>query len=229
VLTHFFVAGIAGLGQHSAPGAAERALAAGDAGTRPCARRARHLCAGCFDRDCHPCSCQEINAEGDSGAPGRQIVREAAARGVEAGRFVFSPPVPHPQHLARAALADLVLDTLNYNAHTTATDALWSGVSTDCAHAYLSSPHWPATAAGVKHLMPGAGPTRIYVLSICWCHQPLENRRSQVPLLTVAASDKMQSRVAAGLTTAAGFPEAVVHSLRQCRLRDISMAIGTLD
>ena len=36
-----------------------------------------------------------------------------------------------------------------------------------------------------------------------------------MPLITVAASDKMQSRVAAGLTTAAGFPELVVHSLQQ--------------
>lgn len=57
-----------------------------------------------------------------------QIVREAAARGVPPGRIIFSTPIPHPQHLARAALADVFLDTLNYNAHTTATDALWTGV-----------------------------------------------------------------------------------------------------
>jgi predicted O-linked N-acetylglucosamine transferase (SPINDLY family) len=57
-----------------------------------------------------------------------QIVREAAVRGVPPGRIIFSTPIPHPQHLARAALADVFLDTLNYNAHTTATDALWTGV-----------------------------------------------------------------------------------------------------
>ena len=33
-----------------------------------------------------------------------------------------------PNHLARHRLADLFLDTLPYNAHTTASDALWAGV-----------------------------------------------------------------------------------------------------
>ena len=33
-----------------------------------------------------------------------------------------------PDHLARHRLADLFLDTLPYNAHTTASDALWAGV-----------------------------------------------------------------------------------------------------
>jgi predicted O-linked N-acetylglucosamine transferase (SPINDLY family) len=41
---------------------------------------------------------------------------------------VFAPPVDLPEHLARVALADLFLDTLPYNAHTTASDALWMGV-----------------------------------------------------------------------------------------------------
>ena len=36
--------------------------------------------------------------------------------------------MPKPQHLGRLRLADLVLDTFTYNAHTTATDALWAGV-----------------------------------------------------------------------------------------------------
>ena len=35
---------------------------------------------------------------------------------------------PLPEHLARQRLADLFLDTLPYNAHTTASDALWSGL-----------------------------------------------------------------------------------------------------
>ena len=33
-----------------------------------------------------------------------------------------------PEHLARHRLADLFLDTLPYNAHTTASDSLWAGV-----------------------------------------------------------------------------------------------------
>lgn len=55
----------------------------------------------------------------------------AAARshGVEADRLVFAPRVPHEaDHLARLRLADLFLDSAPYNAHTTASDALWAGL-----------------------------------------------------------------------------------------------------
>jgi predicted O-linked N-acetylglucosamine transferase (SPINDLY family) len=107
----------------------------------------------------------------------RQIVEEAGARGLAEQRLIFSDAVPHPQHLQRAGLADIFLDTLNYNAHTTATDALWTGV----------------------------------------------------PLVTVAASDKMQSRVAAGLTTAAGFPESVMHSLAQYEDEVVDLARVTAE
>ena len=54
--------------------------------------------------------------------------REAERRGVEPSRLIFAPPMPPPEHLARHALADLFLDTLPYNAHTTASDALWCGI-----------------------------------------------------------------------------------------------------
>jgi predicted O-linked N-acetylglucosamine transferase (SPINDLY family) len=53
---------------------------------------------------------------------------EAKARGVDAGRLVFAPRLPPGQHLARHQLADLFLDTLPYNAHTTCSDALWAGL-----------------------------------------------------------------------------------------------------
>ncbi|MGH7123289.1 MAG: tetratricopeptide repeat protein, partial [Stellaceae bacterium] len=54
--------------------------------------------------------------------------REAQARGVSQERLVFAPRLPLPEHLARHRLADLFLDTLPYNAHTTASDALWAGL-----------------------------------------------------------------------------------------------------
>lgn len=54
--------------------------------------------------------------------------REAAARGVDPARLVFAPKLPADEHLARHVHADLFLDTLPYNAHTTASDALWCGV-----------------------------------------------------------------------------------------------------
>jgi protein O-GlcNAc transferase len=54
--------------------------------------------------------------------------REAQARGVMPERLVFAPRVALADHLARHRLADLFLDTLPCNAHTTATDALWVGL-----------------------------------------------------------------------------------------------------
>jgi protein O-GlcNAc transferase len=54
--------------------------------------------------------------------------REAAARGVDPGRLHFAPRIAPPEHLARHRLADLFLNTLPYNAHTTASDALWAGL-----------------------------------------------------------------------------------------------------
>jgi len=53
--------------------------------------------------------------------------REAAARVVAAHRLVFAGFLPKSRHLARFKLADLMLDTYCYNAHTTASDALWVG------------------------------------------------------------------------------------------------------
>ena len=55
--------------------------------------------------------------------------QEAVARGVEARRLVFAERLPLPEdHLARQRAADLFIDTLPYNAHTTASDALWAGL-----------------------------------------------------------------------------------------------------
>jgi protein O-GlcNAc transferase len=54
--------------------------------------------------------------------------REAAARGIDPGRLVFAPKLRLQEHLARYRLADLFLDTLPINAHTTASDALWAGL-----------------------------------------------------------------------------------------------------
>ncbi len=54
--------------------------------------------------------------------------REASAREVAPQRIVFAPKAPQADHLARHPLADLFLDTIPYNAHTTASDALWAGL-----------------------------------------------------------------------------------------------------
>jgi predicted O-linked N-acetylglucosamine transferase (SPINDLY family) len=56
------------------------------------------------------------------------LLREAAARGIPRGRIVFAPFLRQEAHIARLGAADLFLDTLPCNAHTTASDALWAGV-----------------------------------------------------------------------------------------------------
>jgi predicted O-linked N-acetylglucosamine transferase (SPINDLY family) len=63
---------------------------------------------------------------------------EAAARGIDPARLVFANRISAEDHLARHHLADLFLDTLPCNAHTTASDALWAGlpVLTCCGESF---------------------------------------------------------------------------------------------
>ena len=65
---------------------------------------------------------------GDNQSAEDNLRREAAMRGVDPARLVFAPRMEQAEHLARHRLADLFLDTLPYNAHTTCGDALWAGL-----------------------------------------------------------------------------------------------------
>ena len=56
------------------------------------------------------------------------LKKEAEKRGVEKNRLVFAKKLSQAEHLARHRHADLFVDTFNYNAHTTASDALWVGL-----------------------------------------------------------------------------------------------------
>lgn len=58
----------------------------------------------------------------------RNLRLEAAKRDVMPERLVFAQRMEQAQHLGRHRLADLFLDTLPFNAHTTASDALWTGL-----------------------------------------------------------------------------------------------------
>ena len=53
---------------------------------------------------------------------------EAEKRGIKANRLIFAERIPQDEHLARQKHADLFVDTFNYNAHTTISDALWAGL-----------------------------------------------------------------------------------------------------
>jgi predicted O-linked N-acetylglucosamine transferase (SPINDLY family) len=89
-------------------------------------------------------------------APNHDVIgnlrREALARGVAPARLVFAPDkVPYDDHFSRLALADVFVDNWPYNAHTTASDALWAGlpVLTLCGRTFASR-----VAASLMH---GAG------------------------------------------------------------------------
>jgi len=58
----------------------------------------------------------------------KNLKREARNRGISEDRLIFAPRLPMADHLARHKLADLFLDTLPFNAHATASDALWAGL-----------------------------------------------------------------------------------------------------
>jgi predicted O-linked N-acetylglucosamine transferase (SPINDLY family) len=70
--------------------------------------------------------------------------KEAQARGVSPERLVFATHLPLAEHLARHRLADLFLDTFPYNAHTTASDALWAG----CPVLTVTGQTFPSRVAG---------------------------------------------------------------------------------
>jgi predicted O-linked N-acetylglucosamine transferase (SPINDLY family) len=63
----------------------------------------------------------------DYPAASGNLRREAGARGIAPDRLIFAKHEPLDRHLARLRLADLMLDTLPYGGHTTASDALWAG------------------------------------------------------------------------------------------------------
>ena len=68
------------------------------------------------------------------------LQREAAARGIDPDRLIFAPKMDSSaDHLARHRAADLFLDTLPYNAHSTTCDALWAGLPVvTCTGAFFS-------------------------------------------------------------------------------------------
>jgi len=59
---------------------------------------------------------------------GEHLKAEAARRGIDGGRLIFTKRVAHADYYARFRSADLFLDTLPFTAHTMASDALWSGL-----------------------------------------------------------------------------------------------------
>ena len=64
----------------------------------------------------------------DNQVAAKNLAAEASKQGISSARIIFAKHMAPAEHLARQKLADLFLDTLPYNAHTTASDALWAGL-----------------------------------------------------------------------------------------------------
>ena len=64
----------------------------------------------------------------DNSSAAENLKKEAENHGISSARLIFAERQPLSEHLARHRQADLFLDTFPYNAHTTASDALWAGL-----------------------------------------------------------------------------------------------------
>ena len=89
----------------------------------------------------------------------KNLQKEAEQRGVDPSRLIFTERLPTDEHLARHKLADLFLDTFNFTAHSTASDALWAGLPiitkkgeqfvSRCAASMLNAVGLPAVSIAV--------------------------------------------------------------------------------
>ena len=120
----------------------------------------------------------------------KNLTREAAQRGVDAGRLVFAQRLPQAEHLARQAHADLFLDTFHVGAHTTASDALWAGLPV----LTLAGRAFPARV--------GASLLHAVGLADMVTHTPAEYEARAAELaLTPAALAEVRARLAANRLT----------------------------
>ncbi len=84
---------------------------------------------GCWMRLLHTAPGSVLWIREGSQTMNQRFQAEAEKRGIEISRIVFAPRMERfAKHLDRMHLADLFLDTFPYNAHVTASDALWAGV-----------------------------------------------------------------------------------------------------
>lgn len=126
----------------------------------------------------------------------KNLIREAENRGIGSERLIFAPKVSASANLARQPLADLFLDTLPVNAHTTASDALWMGLplltcagstfASRVAGSLLTAANMPELVTysleeyEAKALALAQDPTRLVALS-----QKLKQTRLQIPLFDI--------------------------------------------
>jgi len=94
-----------------------------------------------------------------SEAVAANLRKEAEARDVNPDRLVFATLAPNAVYLARYRMADLFLDTVFYNAQTTAAEALWAGLPVLTCQGETMTSRVAAgllTAAGLEELITGS-------------------------------------------------------------------------
>jgi protein O-GlcNAc transferase len=127
--------------------------------------------------------------------------REAAAADVDPERLVFAGFLPLAEHLGRYALADVFLDTGPYNAHTTASDALWCGLPVITRVGEAFAGRVAASVLGAAGMPQGViGSEQGYEdLAVEWARDPLRlaelrerllAQRESAPLFDAAATTK---------------------------------------
>ncbi len=131
------------------------------------------------------------------------LCAHAKARGVDANRLIFAPRAEPDAHLARHRLADLFLDTLPYNAHTTCSDALWAGLPVITC--YGKAFHGRVAASLLKAIdMPELVTTRLED------YEALALEMAKNPALLKATRDKLiRNRSTTALYDSAAFCKGI--------------------
>jgi len=125
-------------------------------------------------------------------------MRTALNLGIEPGRIFFTDNVIKEEHMRRGQLADVGLDTLLYNGHTTSMDMLWSGIPL-------------VTLPGIFTQYPYVCCYRGYIL--------------YYNMLFTYTGESFASRVAASILVALGCPELIAKTREE--YQDIAIKLGT--
>lgn len=137
-----------------------------------------------------------LSGPGNADARLRGAARQA---GLDPARLVFMPKAPHPAYLARYQHADLFLDTHPYNAHTTASDAVWAGCPVlTCPGATFAS----RVAGSLNHHL---GLARLNVADDASFVATAIALGNDPPALRALRAELAQRRVDSGLFDMAGF------------------------
>jgi len=152
----------------------------------------------------------------DNGTAANNLRIEAANRGLNPDRLVFAPRMDLADHLTRHRLADLFLDTLPCNAHTTASDALWSGLP------FLTLPGETFAGRVASSLLTAIGLTELIAKS----PQHYESIAIQLghdPIALSALKSKLNAnRLRAPLFDTERYTEKLEDAFREMHRRSIS-------